>query len=130
MSAKPSNKLRVLLVDDSELVRVGLRSVIEGTDDIEVVAEAAPVATAVTTAAQCQPDVVLLDLRLPDGMGFDACRRILRNQPNSQILVLTSMDDAKLVDEAIRTGAHGYLLKEINAAEFATLKTTIQALPD
>ena len=64
MSAKPSNKLRVLLVDDSELVRVGLRSVIEGTDDIEVVAEAASVATAVTTAAQCQPDVVLLDLRL------------------------------------------------------------------
>ncbi|MCB1105371.1 MAG: response regulator transcription factor [Opitutaceae bacterium] len=115
MSAKPPNKLRVLLVDDSELVRVGLRSVLEGTDDIEVVAEAASVATAITTAAQCQPDVVLLDLRLPDGMGFDACRRILRNQPNSRILVLTSMDDAKLVDEAIRAGAHGYLLKEINA---------------
>ena len=108
-------KLRVMLVDDSELVRVGLRSVIEGTDDIEVVGEAASIATAVMATAQHQPDVVLLDLRLPDGMGFEACRRILRQHPNMRILVLTSMDDAKLVDEAIRAGAHGYLLKEINA---------------
>lgn len=108
-------KLRVMLVDDSELVRVGLRSVIEGTDDIEVVGEAASIATAVTAVDQYQPDVVLLDLRLPDGMGFEACRRILRQHPNMRILVLTSMDDAKLVDEAIRAGAHGYLLKEINA---------------
>src|SRR5690606_18729882 len=98
-----------------ELVRVGLRSVLEGSDDIEIVAEAASIATAVTAAEQCEPDVVLLDLRLPDGMGFDACRRILRSQPNSRILILTSMDDAKLVDESIRAGAHGYLLKEINA---------------
>lgn len=115
MSANQPNKLRVMLVDDSELVRVGLRSVLEGTDDIEVVAEAASIAAAITAAGQSQPDVVLLDLRLPDGMGFDACRQILRRQPNMRILVLTSMDDAKLVDEAIRAGAHGYLLKEINA---------------
>lgn len=114
MSAN-SPKLRVMLVDDSELVRVGLRSVIEGTDDIEVVGEAANIAAAVIAAEQHQPDVVLLDLRLPDGMGFEACRRILRQHPNMRILVLTSMDDAKLVDEAIRAGAHGYLLKEINA---------------
>jgi two-component system response regulator DevR len=114
MSANLS-KLRVMLVDDSELVRVGLRSVIEGTDDIEVVGEAASIATAVRAVDQYQPDVVLLDLRLPDGMGFEACRRILRQHPNMRILVLTSMDDAKLVDEAIRAGAHGYLLKEINA---------------
>jgi len=114
MSANLS-KLRVMLVDDSELVRVGLRSVIEGTDDIEVVGEAASIATAVSAVDQYQPDVVLLDLRLPDGMGFEACRRILRQHPNMRILVLTSMDDAKLVDEAIRAGAHGYLLKEINA---------------
>lgn len=115
MTIPTARKLRVMLVDDSELVRVGLRSVLEGTEDIEVVAEAFSIVSALTVASEAQPDVVLLDLRLPDGMGFDACRRLLRQQPALRILVLTSMDDEKLVDEAIRAGAHGYLLKEINA---------------
>lgn len=115
MSKSNAAKIRVMLVDDSELVRVGLRAVLDGTEGIDIVAEAATIATAISEANAQRPDVVLLDLRLSDGMGFDACRRLLRQQPNVRILVLTSVDDEKLVDEAIRAGAHGYLLKEINA---------------
>lgn len=112
---KPASPpIRLMLVDDSELVRVGLRAVIEGTDDIAVVAEAATIAAALE-AARAQPlDVVLLDLRLPDGLGVIACRQLRQAHPALRILVLTSVDDEKLVDEAIRAGAHGYLLKEIN----------------
>jgi two-component system response regulator DevR len=106
-------RLRLLLVDDSEVVRMGLRALI-GTDrTIDIVGEAGTVATAVETCVRLKPDVALLDIRLPDGTGFDVCRAVLQKLPDLRVLVLTSVADETLVDEAIRAGAHGYLLKEI-----------------
>lgn len=124
MSPAAPRPVRVVLVDDSELVRVGLRALLDAEAGLAIVAEAGSVAEAVTTCHTHRPDVVLLDLRLPDGSGFDACRRILRQQPDVRVLVLTSVVDEAMVDEAIRAGAHGYLLKEINS------RGLIQAIHD
>lgn len=107
--------IRVLLVDDSEVVRAGLRALLSGDARLQLIGEAGNVADAVTASARLGPDVVLLDIRLPDGTGFDACRRILQQRPDTRVLVLTSVVDENMVDEAIRAGTHGYLLKEINA---------------
>jgi two-component system, NarL family, response regulator DevR len=79
-----------------------------------VVGEAATVAAAVSEAARLKPDVVLLDIRLPDGSGLSSCSRILAANPDTRILVLTSVIDDNLVYDAMSNGAHGYLLKEIN----------------
>lgn len=115
MSTTPKKSIRVLLVDDSEVVRMGLRALLSAEPGIELVGEAISVASAIETCGRVKPDVLLLDLRLPDGTGFDACRQILKKQPETRVLVLTSVVDDGLVDEAIRAGAHGYLLKEINS---------------
>jgi two-component system response regulator DevR len=113
---KPNPKpVRVLLVDDSELVRAGLRALLSAEPRLSLVGEAGNVAGAVEASLLHKPDVVLLDIRLPDGTGFEACRRILQRLPETRVLVLTSVVDDNLVDEAIRAGTHGYLLKEINA---------------
>ena len=81
---------------------------------LRVAGEAHSVATAVSESARLKPDVVLLDIRLPDGTGFEACRQILKRTPDTRVLILTSAVDDSMVDEAIRSGAHGYLLKEID----------------
>jgi two-component system, NarL family, response regulator DevR len=107
-------RLRLLIVDDSEVVRTGLRTLLGTVAAIEVVGEAANVASGVEAAARLKPDIVLLDVRLPDGTGIDACRQILRRTPDTRVLILTSVIDETIVDEAIRAGAHGYLLKEID----------------
>lgn len=114
---KPSRPpvIRLLIVDDSELVRTGLRTLLSDERSLQIVGEAGNVATAVATAVRVKPDVVLLDIRLPDGQGFDACRQILQQLPETRVLFLTSVVDDHLVDEAIRSGGHGYLLKEIDA---------------
>jgi two-component system response regulator DevR len=114
MSASRPPALKLLLVDDSELVRMGLRALLAAERGIQLVGEAGNVASAVEAATKYSPDVVLMDIRLPDGTGFDACRRILQKLPDTKILFLTSVVDDHLVDEAIRSGGHGYLLKEIN----------------
>jgi two-component system, NarL family, response regulator DevR len=113
---KPSNTpaIKLLIVDDSELVRTGLRALLSDERSLQIVGEASNVATAVRTAVQLRPDVVLMDIRLPDGTGFDACRQILNQLPDTRVLFLTSVADDRLVDEAIRSGGHGYLLKEID----------------
>lgn len=107
-------RIRVLIVDDSELVRLGLRTLLGAYSDIEVVGEVESAAGAVAAIAALRPELVLLDLRLPDGDGCDICRRILREQPGCRVLVLSSVLDARTVSEAITAGAHGYLLKDIN----------------
>jgi two-component system response regulator DevR len=109
--------ITVLLVDDSELVRTGLKTLLTDRNRparLQVVGEASSVATAIAECARLQPDVVLLDIRLPDGSGFEACRQILARHPDTQVLVLTSVIDDSLVYEAMSSGARGYLLKEIN----------------
>jgi two-component system response regulator DevR len=114
MKSPAKNRIRLVLVDDSQVVRMGLRSLITTEPRIDLIGEAGTVATAVETCVRLKPDVVLLDIRLPDGTGFDACRQILAKLPDTRVLVLTSVADETLVDEAIRAGAHGYLLKEID----------------
>ncbi len=118
MSPSPA-AIRVLLVDDSALVRRGVSSVIAThckDGSIKVVGEASTVAEALTAAGRLRPDVILLDLRLPDGSGLDACRQILRDLPETRVLVLTSFADDNLVYNAVIAGAHGYLMKEIDPA--------------
>lgn len=113
---KPSRppSIKLFIVDDSELVRTGLRTLLSDESSLLIVGEASNVATAIRGAAQLCPDVVLMDIRLPDGTGFDACRQILNQLPETRVLFLTSVVDDRLVDEAIRSGGHGYLLKEID----------------
>jgi len=112
--APDSPRINLLLVDDSEVVRMGLRALLGTEPTIKIVGEATNVASAVEHCARLQPDVVLLDIRLPDGTGIDACRQILKRSENSRVLILTSVVDDTIVDEAIRAGAHGYLLKEVD----------------
>jgi two-component system response regulator DevR len=109
--------LKVMLVDDHEVVRKGLRSVIESAADLEVVAEAASVAEAVKQAQQSQPDVVVMDVRLPDGSGIEAARDIRARRPSTRVLMLTSYADEMAVFASIMAGAAGYLLKDVNSAE-------------
>ncbi len=107
---------RILLVDDSVLVRQGVRSVImaSGQGKMEVIGEADSMQTAVAEASRLQPDVILLDIRLPDGSGLDVIRDILAASPASRILILTSFTNDDLVYKAVTAGAHGYLMKEID----------------
>ena len=107
--------LRLMLVDDHEVVRLGLSALFRQTSGIEVVAEAGSVADAVRGAAQHRPDVVLMDLRLPDGTGIDACRDILSAHPSIRVLFLTSHSDEDAVVSTILAGAAGYLLKEVGS---------------
>ena len=108
-------RIRLMLVDDHEVVRVGLHTLFKQTEQIEVVAEAGTVADAVKAAAQFRPDVVLMDLRLPDGTGVDACRDILSTDPRTRVLFLTSHSDEEAVESTILAGASGYLLKEVGS---------------
>jgi two-component system response regulator DevR len=117
-------RIRLVLVDDSEVVRLGLRALLGAERSLEIVGEGSSVATGVAACVKHKPDVALLDLRLPDRTGFDACRQILRRLPETRVLMLTSVADDTLVDEAIRAGAHGYLLKEVNS------RALIQAITD
>ena len=115
MTATPAMaKIRLLLVDDSEVVRAGLRSLLGNEPTLVVVGDAASVAQGVAESERLKPHVVLLDIRLPDGSGIDACRQILKVSPETRVLMLTSVLDDTVVDDAIRAGAHGYLLKEID----------------
>ena len=113
MAAKP--KIRLMLVDDHEVVRLGLRALFSQTGRVEVVAEAGTVADAIERAAKHRPDLVLMDLRLPDGTGLDACRDILSANPGTRVLFLTSHSDEEAVTSTILAGAAGYLLKEIGS---------------
>ena len=115
MKTSPKPRIRLVLVDDSQVVRMGLRALLSTEPRVEILGEAGSVSTAVDTCLRLKPEVVLLDIRLPDGTGFDACRQILAKLPDTRVLVLTSVADETLVDEALRAGAHGYLLKEIDS---------------
>ena len=106
----------VVIIDDSELVRAGLTALLSSSAAIKVLGQADTVATGVATVEKLKPDIALLDIRLPDGTGFDACRRILAGTHSTRVLILTSVADEDVVDDAIRAGAHGYLLKEVNGA--------------
>lgn len=129
MSATTSSLVRILLVDDSALVRQGIRSVISahGHDAIEIVGEADSVAAALAETRRLRPEVVLLDIRLPDGSGLDACREILRELPETRVLILTSFTNDDLVYNAVIAGAQGYLMKEVDPVGLITAITDAAA---
>jgi two-component system response regulator DevR len=107
---------RVFLLDDHELVRRGIADVIEREADLEVVGEAGTVRDAVARVEATRPDVVVLDVRLPDGSGVDACRRIRSRHPDMPCLMLTAFDDDSALEAAVLAGAQGWLLKDIRGA--------------
>jgi DNA-binding NarL/FixJ family response regulator len=107
--------IRVLIVDDHEVVRVGLQTVLSRQDSINVVGEASTVEDAVREACHLKPDVVLMDVRLSGGSGVDACRAIRDSCPATRVIFLTSYQDDEGVLAAVIGGAAGYLLKQVNA---------------
>lgn len=106
---------RILLVDDHPIVRVGLSEQLAGRRDLRVVGEAGSAAGAIELAAALRPDLVLLDISLPDESGVHACMQIVAGQPGVRILMMSVHDDAALVRGAITAGAHGYVLKDVSA---------------
>ena len=114
MNQPESKPIRLLIVDDHKVVRLGLHTLLSRHNGIEVVGEAGTSAAAVEQTAGLKPDVVLMDVRLPDGNGFEACRQIRRVQPDTRVLFLTSFADEEIVLESIDAGGDGYLLKEID----------------
>lgn len=114
MKMTASGLINLVLVDDSELVRAGLRAVLGTSKEIQIVGEAASVRSAVDVVRTHQPHVVLMDIRLPDGTGFEACRQIAKISPASRVLFLTSVLSDDLIADAIASGGQGYLLKEID----------------
>lgn len=108
-----TSSIRLLLVDDHEIVRMGLRELFNRSQGIEVVGETGSVAGAVAEATRLKPDVILMDVRLPDGSGVEACREILAAYPGTRVLFLTSYQDDEAILAAVFAGAHGFLQKEI-----------------
>jgi len=116
--------IRVVIVDDHEIVRLGIRTLLSDRSDIVVIGEAGNANDAVQVITELLPNVVLLDVRLPDDNGLTVCNKIQSLAPNVKVLILTSYCDDETVLNAIRVGADGYLLKEINA------DTIINAIKD
>ena len=107
------DQIRVFLLDDHELVRRGLADLLGVEADLEVVGEASSVAEAMVRIPATQPDVAVLDVRLPDGSGVEVCRDIRSQLPDVKCLMLTSFSDDEALFDAIMAGASGYVLKEI-----------------
>jgi DNA-binding NarL/FixJ family response regulator len=103
--------IRVVLVDDEAMVRVGLRMVLSAEPDIEVVGEAEDGAAAESVVAETQPDVVLMDIRMPHVDGIEGARRVLARSPEVKVVVLTTFDEDAYVEAALRSGVSGFLLK-------------------
>ena len=118
MSESSRAPIDVLRVDDSEIVRRGLRAVLSSPAQppIRVVGEAGTAAEGVSECLRLKPAVVLLDIRLPDGDGFTVCRQIIAKLPDTRIVILTAHSNDSLVYNAVTSGAHGYLMKEVDAA--------------
>ncbi|HZJ51739.1 MAG TPA: response regulator transcription factor [Actinomycetota bacterium] len=111
------DKLRVMLVDDHEVVRQGLRSLLETEEDIEVVAEADSGKNAVHFARIQNPEVVVMDVRMPEGSGVEACRAIRDESPATQVIMLTSFSDDEALFNSIMAGAAGFVLKQIRGRD-------------
>ena len=122
-----SPKLRVFLLDDHELVRRGVREMLEVDGDIEVVGEAASAAEAVARVPAVRPDVAVLDVRLPDGDGVTVCRELRSQFPELACLMLTSFSDDDALLGAVMAGAAGYVLKEIRGNDLVNAVRTVAA---
>jgi DNA-binding NarL/FixJ family response regulator len=113
--ANEAPSLRVMLVDDHEIVRDGIRAMLDAEGDIIVTAEAGSVRDAVDEAARSRPDVIVMDVRLSDGSGIEATREIRANRPATKVLMLTSFADDEALFASIMAGASGYVLKQVKS---------------
>ncbi|MDK1082101.1 MAG: response regulator transcription factor [Anaerolineae bacterium] len=109
--------LKIILVDDHEVVRLGLKSLLDNHPKFQVVAEASNADEAVSKTIEYKPDVVVMDIRLPGKSGIEATREIVDNLPETKVIILTSYADDELLFDAIRAGASGYILKQIGSVE-------------
>lgn len=110
-------KIRILLADDHPSLRVGLASILNNQPDFEVVAQAASGREAVEKAVATKPDVMFVDLRMPDGDGIDTIKKIRERAPDTQVLVFTTYDDEEDIFHALEVGARGYLIKDTTSEE-------------
>ncbi|TMF83013.1 MAG: response regulator transcription factor [Chloroflexi bacterium] len=120
-----TEKTRILLCDDHEVVREGLRGLISRQEGMIVVGEAGTVAEAIDAAARSKPDVVIMDVRLPDGSGVEACRAIREARSESKVIMLTSYADDEALFASIIAGASGYLLKQTRGQAVVDAITTV-----
>jgi two-component system, NarL family, response regulator DevR len=121
------NPLRVLVVDDHEVVREGIVAALDRRENFHVVAQAGTVAEAIAAADRFEPDLVVMDVRLPDGSGVEACRDIRGDHPGTRVVMLTSYPDEEAVLSAIVAGASGYLLKETRLRDLVKALETVGA---
>lgn len=117
--------MRVLLVDDHEVVRLGLRTLLERQPWLQVVGEAGTAEEAIAQALALHPDVVVMDIRLPGRSGIDACREIVQRLPEAKVIMLTSYAEDELLFEAIAAGAAGYVLKRIGSDDLVRAIETV-----
>jgi two-component system, NarL family, response regulator DevR len=109
--------LRLMLVDDHEVVRSGLKAMLEATGEVRIVAEAGSVRDAIAEADRTRPDVIIMDVRLEDGSGIEATREIRARRPETRVLMLTSFADDEALFASIMAGASGYVLKQIHGTD-------------
>jgi len=119
--------IRIVMVDDHRIVREGLRAMLHGMDEIEIVGEAEDLDGALVAIQESKPDVVLLDLRLQRSSGLDACRTIVDRHPEVRVVFLTVYEDEQYVFEALRAGGRGYMLKKASAEDLVRILEAVRA---
>ena len=124
-NASEARQIKVFLLDDHEIVRLGVRDLLEAESDITVVGEAGTAASALARIPALRPDVAVLDVRLPDGDGVSVCRDIRSRMPEVACLMLTSFGDDEALFEAIMAGAAGYVLKQIRGTDLVGAVRTV-----
>ena len=122
-----ADTLKVMLVDDHEIVRQGLKALLEAEDDIEVVTEASNGREAVDMANSYQPAVIVMDVRMPDMNGVEACREIRDANPDTQVIMLTSFSDDEALFNSIMAGAAGFVLKQIRGRDLVDAIRSVAA---
>jgi DNA-binding NarL/FixJ family response regulator len=123
----PSQQIGVFLLDDHEIVRRGVRDLLEAEPDIRVVGEAGTVSSALARIPALRPDVAVLDMRLPDGDGVEVCREVRSRMPEVACLILTSFGDEEALFNAVMAGAAGYVLKQIHGSDLVGAVRTVAA---
>jgi two-component system, NarL family, response regulator DevR len=123
--AAPERPIRVLIADDHEVVRIGLATLLDGQPGMSVVAQAASGSDAIRLARQHRPDVVVMDIRMPNGSGIEACRTLNTEPDSVPVIMLTSHADSDALFDAIDAGASGYVLKRVGSGELINAVRTV-----